>query len=104
MKQAKFYQYSSNYGTVLTTVNLEFGIPKIVYHLIAEKGKILTNGITRVSSVEVDTNELKLWKEVERTQEELQEEKQYYDEITNNETNNYKQLLDIITGEREEET
>lgn len=89
MTKAKVYQYTSTKGTVLTSVDLEMGNPKILYQLGAEKGKILTNGITKVHFITIPENEIELWQEI--TEEELSIG-------SNDDKIDYKQLLDIITG------
>ena len=60
--------------------------------LMAEGGKTLTDGLKRTRIVEVSYEEETLWQEVELTE----EEKPKPAEVDNT---NYKELLDIITGE-----
>lgn len=96
MKKTKIYQYSSSKGTVLTAVNLEIGNPKILYQLIAENDKILTNGIIRTHCVNTIAEEIHLWQEVEKTEEEKMQQS-----ASNDSDVNYKLILDIITGNEE---
>lgn len=99
MKKIKMYKYKSNYGNIVTHINLEMGNPIILFRLVADQGKILTNGIDRVNVIEVYEKDLPFWKEVDKTEEELLKEKEYYNQIMGSTDNEYKQLLDIITGE-----
>ena len=92
MTKQKVYQYTSNKGTVLTTVDLEMGNPKILYQLSAEKGKILTNGTIKVHYVTINEKEIGLWTEIDSVEEPPVSIPEI-DEV------NYKELLDIVTGE-----
>ena len=98
MTKTKVYQYTSSNGTVLTSIDLEIGNPKIFYILNAGYGKILTNGKVRISSIQVLESEILLWQEVEKTVEEIEKERESHEESKSDEAN-YKELLDIITGE-----
>ena len=99
MTKQKIYQYTSNKGTVLTTVDLEMGNPKILYQLKAEKGKILVNENNRVENITIPQQELHLWQEVDKTKEELQKEEEYYDNFFQNSNKpEYEQIIDILTG------
>ena len=58
----------------------------------------MTNGIIRVEITEVVEEDIKLWEEVDKTEEELvlEEELEQSEEVE--EEINYKELLDIVTG------
>lgn len=57
------YKYLGTNGVIISPVFLE-GIYSIkIYQLIAEPGKILTNGTNRTQSIEIPFNELEQWKE-----------------------------------------
>lgn len=57
------YKYLGTNGVIISPVFLE-GIYSIkIYQLIAEPGKMLTNGINRTQSIEIPFNELEQWKE-----------------------------------------
>ena len=59
------YKYLGTNGVIISPVFLE-GIYSIkIYQLIAEPGKILTNGVNRTQSIEIPFNELDQWKEVD---------------------------------------
>lgn len=61
----KMYRYLGRNG-ILTTRILIDGVNYIpMVELIAEKGKILSNGKTTVYSVIVEENEVGLWREIE---------------------------------------
>ena len=98
MRQTKIYKYSSSHGTIITPINLEIGNPTISYRLTADAKKILTNGTIRVEITEVVEEDIKLWEEVDKTEEELifEEGLEQGEEVE--EEVNYKKLLDIITG------
>lgn len=101
MKQIKVYKYSSSHGTIITPINLEMGEPTIYYRLIADAKKILTNGTIRTEVKEVIEDDIKLWEEVDKTEDELALEEGLGQEITEEpeEGVSYKELLDIVTGE-----
>ena len=104
MKQIKVYKYSSSHGTIITPINLEMGEPTIYYRLIADAKKILTNGTIRTEVKEVIEDDIKLWEEVDKTEEELAlEENLGNHEEIEEEGTNYKELLDIVTGADETE-
>lgn len=103
MKKIQIYKYKSNYGSVVTHIDLEIGNPTILFRLVADQGKILTDGKNRVDIAEVYEKEISLWQEVNKTEEELLKEKEFYNQITNDSDSKYKQLLDIVTGNEEGE-
>lgn len=59
------YKYLGTNGVIISPVFLE-GIYSIkIYQLIADQGKILTNGTNCTQSIEIPFNELDQWKEVD---------------------------------------
>lgn len=98
MRQTKIYKYSSSHGTIITPINLEMGNPTISYRLTADAKKILTNGTIRVEITEVVEEDIKLWEEVDKTEEELALEEGLGQGEEVEEETNYKELLDIVTG------
>lgn len=101
MRQTKIYKYSSSHGTIITPINLEMGNPTISYRLTADAKKILTNGTIRVEITEVVEEDIKLWEEVDKTEEELALEEEFKQNEKTEEVN-YKELLDIIVGEEDD--
>lgn len=97
MTKEKVYQYTSSKGTVLTTIDLEMGNPKILYQLGAEKGKILTNGMIKVHYVTVPENEVNLWQEIKESSAEQNNQQGDLNDITVK----YEQIIDILTGKEE---
>lgn len=98
MKKEKMYRYSSTSGAIISNIDLKIENQTECYRLFSDWGKILTNGIVRKECVEVLTNELDQWYEVEKTDEEMGSGTQVPQPPISSEDNiNYKQLLDIIT-------
>lgn len=63
------YTYLGTNGTLTTPVHLE-GIYHITkYFLMAEEGKILTNGKDKVKNILVLEDELSSWQEIDEGQE-----------------------------------
>jgi hypothetical protein len=99
MKKTNIYVYKTEKGGVMKTpLKIEEVEPiEEKVRLIAEHKKLLTNGEKRVRTIEVEKGEEKNWTEVEATTAEIKES------FLLDETVSYKKLLDIITGEEEEE-
>ena len=97
MKQLKLYKYVSNSGAVITPINLEIGDPIVFYQLSSEGNKTLTNGEARKNIVNVAEDDIILWQEVDKTEEEILRDTPPVLEEIEDETN-YKELLDIVTG------
>ena len=100
MTKTKIYKYKSEKGYIITPIKIETKEPPIIfYRIVADDKKILTNGKVRKIMVEVFEEEVSLWREVDKNQEELELEQNFYP--SNNEDNSeidYKELLDIVTG------
>lgn len=102
MKKTKMYKYTSTQGVIITPINLEIGNPSISYRLIADAKKILTDGNIRVGAAEATEEELELWQEVDKTEEELALDELIENENLEGDETNYKELLDIVTGAESE--
>ena len=68
MKKINRYRYLGKNGILTTSVLLEGNEPIYMYRLIADEGKILTNGETYTHEVEIFSEDLNKWTE-EDTQE-----------------------------------
>ena len=98
MRKEKMYRYSSTSGVIISNIDLKIENQTECYRLFSDWGKILTNGIVRKECVEILTNELDQWYEVEKTDEEMSNETYAPQLPTLPEDDiDYKQLLDIIT-------
>lgn len=64
MKKQVLYQYMGTNGIIVSPVHLEdvYYIRKI--RLVADEGKTLTNGTTKVQSVEIPEADLSNWTEI----------------------------------------
>lgn len=100
MTKTKMYKYKSEKGYIITPIEIKTEEPvPFFYRIVADDKKILANGKVRKIMVEVFEEEVSLWQEVDKNQEELELEQNFY--FSNNEDNseiNYKELLDIVTG------
>lgn len=66
MKKQTTYKYLGTNGTLETPIHLE-GIYFIKYYkLTADAGKILTDGVKKVTSVKIAEDELDKWSEIDR--------------------------------------
>lgn len=64
MKQIKAYKYLGRNGILVTRVLIEDAKNIPMMELIADKGKVLTNGESKVHSITVDIEEVPNWKEI----------------------------------------
>ena len=64
MKKTKMYRYLGRNGNITSPIKLEKIDPIPMISLIAEEGKILTNGEIEVPSVIVFEDELANWTEI----------------------------------------
>ena len=64
MVKNKIYRYLGRNGMITTPVLLEGVTPIIMYRLIANSNKILTNGIIQTTQVDVFEDELNDWYEI----------------------------------------
>lgn len=64
MIQQNIYKYFGRNGVIVSLVNLDCANRMDMYQLIADEGKILTNGIKKVHNVIINKEDLSLWNEV----------------------------------------
>ena len=64
MTKIKKYKYLGRNGNLITRILID-GVNNIpMMTLIADEGKILTNGETTVYSITVEADEVNLWREI----------------------------------------
>ena len=68
MQKIERYRYLGRNGSVTTSILLEGVTPILMYRLIADEGKVLTNGIYNVQQTEVFAEDLNKWTEIEVTE------------------------------------
>lgn len=107
MKQIKVYKYKLNNDFIFSQEkpsNCEF---EEYFYIEAEKNNYLTNGFIQIFGTYIKEEDLSLWKEKKENNINYKKNKynqvQKKEENNDNDSTNYKQLLDIITGEKEEE-
>lgn len=108
MKILDLYKYQFPTGSLISLSDI--GLPNLTIEkrLVAENGKILVCGDSRVNCIDVTEEEISLWTEEDRTE--------YDDYITlnppsqdssgsstvpNEEIEKYTQIIDILSGEKE---
>lgn len=65
MQKINRYRYLGKNGIVTTSVLLEGNKPIYMYRLIADEGKVLTNGEKYARQVEIFVEDLDKWQEVD---------------------------------------
>ena len=65
MIKNKIYRYLGRNGMVTTPVLLEGVTPINMFRLIAESGKLLTNGKVSVAQIDVFEDEIENWTEID---------------------------------------
>ena len=65
MKKIRYYRYIGRNGTVTTQVLLDNVIKIDLYNLIADEGKILTDGESKAHSVYVHIDDVDKWTEID---------------------------------------
>ena len=66
MKQIKKYKYIGRNGTIITSIVIDGASNKIdMLYLVADEGKILTNGELQLHSVLVYLDEVNNWYEID---------------------------------------
>lgn len=66
MKQVKKYKYIGRNGTIITSIVIDGAINKIdMLYLVADEGKILTNGEIQLHSVLTYPDEVSSWSEID---------------------------------------
>jgi hypothetical protein len=64
MKKRKLYRYVGRNGSVTTSILLDDIKHYVYYHLTAKEGYVLTDGETKVFSIDVPEEEVELWEEI----------------------------------------
>ena len=64
MKKINRYRYLGKNGIITTSVLLEGNAPIMMYRLIADEGKVLTDGINNAYQVEIFVEDLEKWSEI----------------------------------------
>lgn len=65
MKKLNRYRYLGKNGIITTSVLLEGNKPIYMYRLIADEGKVLTDGTRIVHETEIFIEDLKNWSEID---------------------------------------
>jgi hypothetical protein len=65
MQKIKRYRYLGKNGILTTSILLEGNEPIYMYRLIADEGKMLTNGEKVVSQTEIFVEDLASWTEID---------------------------------------
>ena len=65
MKKIRYYRYIGRNGTVTTQVLLDNAIKIDLYNLIADEGKILTDGENKIHSVYIHVDDVDKWIEID---------------------------------------
>ena len=66
MKKSKVYRYLGRNGMITTPIVIDGVDPIIMYRLIADKDKVLTNGDRKVYTIDVFDDDLNNWYEIPR--------------------------------------
>lgn len=66
MVTTKYYRYLGNNGVIESLVELPNVYSTSFYRLVADEGKVLTNGIEFTPSINVPEKELANWTEVDK--------------------------------------
>ena len=64
MKKTKLYRYLGRNGVVTTPIEILNAEHILMYHLVASKGKILTDGEQYTEMVDIFAEDLEQWKEI----------------------------------------
>ena len=67
MTKHKIYRYLGRNGIITTPILLEGTDPILMYRLIADGNKILTDGINFTRTIDVFPDELENWREIPMT-------------------------------------
>jgi hypothetical protein len=70
MRQTKVYRYLGRNGIITTPILIDGANAIVMYRLIADADKVLTNGNHSVNTVDVFEDELNNWFEIPRPVEE----------------------------------
>ena len=65
MIKKDLYRYTGRNGIITSLVHLEDAKYYPMYRLIADEGKVLTNGELKVKSIDIFAEDLSKWTEIE---------------------------------------
>lgn len=66
MTQIKYYRYLGNNGVIETPIELPGVYHTNFLRIVADEGKILTDGEIKVYSINISENDLDKWTEVDK--------------------------------------
>ena len=102
------YNYKLPNGFLISLSDIGLPNPTIEKRLIAENGKILVCGDSRINCIDVTEEEVSLWKEEDRTEYDdyiffnpPQQDSSGSNTVPNEEIEKYTQIIDILSGEKE---
>ena len=64
MIKQNIYKYFGRNGVIVSLVFLDYANRMDMYQLVADEGKILTNGERKVHNIIINKEDLKLWSEI----------------------------------------
>lgn len=64
MTKQNIYKYFGRNGVIVSLVFLDYANRMDMYQLVADEGKILTNGERKVHNIIINKEDLKLWNEI----------------------------------------
>lgn len=64
MTKQNIYKYFGRNGVIVSLVFLDYANRMDMYQLVADEGKILTNGERKVHNIIINKEDLKLWSEI----------------------------------------
>lgn len=64
MTKQNIYKYFGRNGIIVSLVFLDYANRMDMYQLVANEGKILTNGERKVHNIIINKEDLKLWSEI----------------------------------------
>ena len=100
MIKITLFQYKTDSGFFVTTADLPLDRKEIL-RIVADNGKVLTNGVERIHYVDILPEELELWEEIERTEYDTFLEYNKNKSENNENVEKYTQIIDILSGEQE---
>lgn len=68
MIKKDLYKYIGRNGTVISLIHLDDAKYYPMYRLIADEGKVLTDGELKVKSIDIFAEDLSKWTEIEEGQ------------------------------------
>jgi hypothetical protein len=64
MTKQNIYKYFGRNGVIVSLVFLDYANRMDMYQLVADEGKVLTNGERKVHNIIINKEDLKLWSEI----------------------------------------